>query len=411
MFFLAFRHLTARKRQTIITLLGVTLGVAAFVTFSNIMLGFQEYIVDQLVNNDSHVRIQPREEIVAADSLDSIYYPNAAHVFWIKPPSGNRTSVQIENPVAWFARLNKDSRVLAYSPQIQSQVFYSYGSTSRAGKLIGSDPLKQIRISNIRNYMLRGDFLSLGTGGNKLIAGDRLLQRLGAQVGDRILLSTSKNSSVPFKVVGAFHFGVMGLDDTVTFAAIADAQNLNGTPSQITDIALRLTDVNWARQFAQDYSQFSTDKVQSWDQANANILSVFSMQNIIRIFITTAIMVVSAFGIYNILNILVNQKRKDIGILRSMGFDSHEIRNLFMYQGIFFGFGGGALGLLTGHLISMAMSVMKIGGMIDHMIISYNPKIYITAFLVACVCAIVSSYLPAREASKLKPIDIVRSGE
>jgi len=411
MWFLAIRHLTSRQRQTIITISGVALGVSAFVAFSNIMLGFQEYIINQLVNNDSHVRISKREENIEEHSMDKIYYPDAEHVFWIKPPSGNRDATQIENPLAWFERLKRDPRVLAYSSQLQTQVFYTYGGVTRAGKMIGSDPHKQIRISNIRDYMKQGDFLKIGASGNKIVAGDSLLKKMGARVGDSLLISTGKRTGIPFKIIGAFHFGIMGLDDTVTFGALSDVQNVNLTPSQISDIALRLTDVNMASEFATDYSQFSKDKVQSWDQANANILSVFTMQNMIRNFITTSIMIVAAFGIYNILNILVNQKRKDIGILRSMGFDGPDIRNLFLIQGLILGTCGGAIGLLVGHGISLFMGTLQIGGMIDRMIISYNPQIYIMGFVVATLASAFSSFLPARAAGKLKPIDIVRSGE
>lgn len=411
MWFLAIRHLTSRRRQTIITLSGVMLGVAAFVTFSNVMLGFQEYIINQLVNNDSHVRVSKREEVIEEHSLDNIYYPDAERVFWIKPPSGRRDFSQIENPLSWFERLKADSRVLAYSPQLQAPVFFIKGPTTRSGRLIGSDPYKQIRVTNISQYMISGDFLQLGRGGHRLIVGDGMLKKMGTQLGESIIINTGKGPDVPFKIIGTFHFGIMGLDDSVAFSALSDAQSANQTPSQISDIAIRLVDVNLAHDFSDDYSVFTKDKVQSWDQANANILSVFAMQNIIRTFITQAIMVVAAFGIYNILNILVNQKRKDIGILRSMGYDAADIRNLFLIQGLILGSSGGFLGLLVGHALSMFMSTLKMGGMIDHMIISYNPQIYIVGIIVAIFAAAISSFLPARAAGKLRPIDIVRSGE
>lgn len=259
--------------------------------------------------------------------------------------------------------------------------------------------------------MVEGDFLELGTGGNRIVVGDGLLKKLGLRVGNNVMISTAKGSQIPFKIIGTFHLGIVTFDDSMAFSNLSATQTVSEMPSQISDIAIRLTDVNEALAFSQSYADTSRDKIQSWDQSNAGFLSVFQTQNMIRLFITTAIMVVAAFGIYNILSILVNQKRKDIGILRSMGYDAKDIRNLFLFQGLILGLIGGLLGLSAGHLISVFMSSIQIGGMIDKMRISFNPKIYVIGFLEALVASAISSFLPARSAGKLKPIDVVRSGE
>jgi lipoprotein-releasing system permease protein len=94
-----------------------------------------------------------------------------------------------------------------------------------------------------------------------------------------------------------------------------------------------------------------------------------------------------------------------------MGYDEADIRNLFLYQGLLLGLIGGLLGLGTGHLASMSMGAIKIGGMVDTMRISYNPQIYLFGFFEALVASAASSFLPARSAGLLQPIDIVRSGE
>jgi lipoprotein-releasing system permease protein len=259
--------------------------------------------------------------------------------------------------------------------------------------------------------MVEGNFLDLGTGGNRIIVGDGILKRLGLQVGNTVMVSSAKGGQIPFKIIGAFHLGISGFDDGMAFSNLPATQTVSGMASQISDIAIRLLDVNEALAFSQSYSPTSRDKVQSWDQANAGFLSVFRTQDVIRIFITSAIMIVAAFGIYNILSILVNQKRKDIGILRSMGYDEKDIRQLFLFQGLLLGVIGGLVGLGLGHLISVLMGTLKIGGMIDQMRISFNPKIYVIGFLEAVIASAISSFLPARSAGKLKPIDVVRSGE
>lgn len=410
MIFLAFRYMWARKRQTILTLAGVMLGTTAFVTFSGIMTGFQNFIIDQLVNNDSHIRISLREDFLTEHLLDEAYYPNATHVFWSSPPAGRKDSARILNPAGWFARLDKDPRVFSYVPQYKAQALARRGKAIQGVSLVGTEVGRQVRVSNVEHYMTIGKFSDIGSGGNRVIVGDGLLKKLGARVGENLLLSAG-GGVVPFKVVGAFHFGVINIDDMVAYGALPDVQKLAGAPSVVTDIAIRLTDVEQAKPIATNWQFLAADKVQSWDQANASILSVFSLQNFIRSFVTISIMVVAAFGIYNILNILVNQKRKDIGILRSIGYTGSDIVRLFVIQGITLGFGGGFFGLIGGFALCSYLETLNIGGMMDKMHINFSPRLYASALMIALASSVFSSLLPARAAGKLRPIDILRSGE
>jgi lipoprotein-releasing system permease protein len=410
MWFLSLRLLLARKKQTFLCLTGVCLGTATFIAFAGMLSGFQDYIIDQLVNNDAHVRVSVREELITKHSLDSSFFPDAAHAFWISPPSGRRDSSQLENPSGWFKRLDNDSRVFAYSPQYQVQAIFRRSKASKSGRFIGSIPQKQLRVTNIEQYMIEGNFSSLGSNGNRLIMGDGLLKTLGAQVGETIFVASGEKEPTPFKIIGAFNFGIQNVDDTTAFGALNDVQNLNQAASNISDIAIRLTDVQLAQEVVEDWSKFSRDKVESWDQANANILSVFKIQNFTKNFVTIAILIVAAFGIYNILNILVNQKRKDIGILRAIGYEANDIVVIFLYQGFVFGILGGLTGCVFGYVLCKYVASIHIGGMMDQMLVSFAPSIYITGFLMAAISSAVSSMLPARSASKLEPIDIIRSG-
>lgn len=411
MFFLSIRLIMARKRQSLLSLGGICLGTATFISFAGMLDGFQDYIIDQLVNNDSHIRVSVREEVIEEHSLDQKLFPETLNVFWISPPSGRRDGSKLENPLGWYHRLDRDIDVLAYSPQYQSQAIFRRGQATKSGRLIGSIPLKQVRVTNVQDYMVEGDFLSLGGSGNRLVLGDGLLKTLGARVGESIFVSTGKAEPTPFKIVGSFNFGVRNVDESTAFGSLTDVQRINLAPSTISDIAIRLTDVKLAQQKADDWSKFSIDKVQSWDQANANILSVFLIQNFMKNFVTIAILIVAAFGIYNILSILVNQKRKDIGILRSIGFEGQDIIKLFFYQGAIFGLIGGLLGLVLGYGVCLYVSTIKIGGMMDEMMVSFDPIMYGLGFLMSLFASALSSILPARTASKMEPIDIVRSGE
>ena len=413
MMFLSLRHLLARKKQSILILLGITIGTAAYVAISGMMLGFQTYMLDQLVNNEAHIRISSREDILTAEAMDA--YPQSKHVFWLIPPSGRKDSSKIEYPLGWFNKLDQDSDVAAYSPQVVAQVIFSQAKVTRAGRIIGSQFERQVKVTNIQNYMKQGSFKDMGNSGNRLIIGSKLMEQLGTRLSETILVSTGSESPQPFKIVGTFETGIKSIDEGTAFISLVDAQKLRGTPSEITDIAVKLFDPDLAQTKSFDWKQTTQDKVLAWQESSASILSVFKTQDIVRNSMTIAIIIVAGFGIYNILSILVNQKKRDIAILRSMGFTPKDVVQLFFNQGLILGLIGGMIGLIFGVIICHLMAQIEVvpgrmSGPGNKMIISFSYIIYLKAFGIAMLSSVFSSIIPAREAGKLEPMEIIRSG-
>jgi lipoprotein-releasing system permease protein len=412
MLFLALRQLLSRKKQTSLTLLGIILGTAAYIAISGMMLGFQTFIIDQLVNNDSHIRIKAREELLTVNSLKFAFFAENTLVNWIKPPSGRKDNTYILAPTEWLNRLEKDERVSGVSPQLVVQGIATYGKISMGISLVGSDPEKQKTVSNIEKSMISGQFADIGNVGNRIAVGDELLKKIGATKGETLFLTVGKGLPQPFRIVSVFHLGVKSLDETRLFGSLRDIQQLNQTPSRISDIAIRLKNVNLAADVAATYNLIGQEKVQSWDQANEGIMSVFTTQDIVRNSMTISILIVAGFGIYNILSLAVSHKKREIAILRSMGFEPRDITNLFLIQGILLGFLGGVIGVILGLVVSVAMSKIEIsadrglGG--NHMMVSFDYMIYIKAFVLALLSSCFASYFPARSAGKMEPIDIIR---
>jgi lipoprotein-releasing system permease protein len=412
MLFLALRQLLSRKKQTSLTLLGIILGTAAYIAISGMMLGFQTFIIDQLVNNDSHIRIKAREELLTVNSLKFAFFAENTLVNWIKPPSGRKDNTYILAPTEWLNRLEKDERVSGVSPQLVVQGIATYGKISMGISLVGSDPEKQKTVSNIEKSMISGKFADIGNVGNRIAVGDELLKKIGATKGETLFLTVGKGLPQPFRIVSVFHLGVKSLDETRLFGSLRDIQQLNQTPSRISDIAIRLKNVNLAADVAATYNLLGQEKVQSWDQANEGIMSVFTTQDIVRNSMTISILIVAGFGIYNILSLAVSHKKREIAILRSMGFEPQDITNLFLIQGILLGFLGGVIGVILGFVVSVAMSKIEIsadrglGG--NHMMVSFDYMIYIKAFVLALLSSCFASYFPARSAGKMEPIDIIR---
>lgn len=414
MWFLALRQLLARKRQTAFVIGGILLGTAAYVAISGMMLGFQIYMTERLIDNTGHFHISAREQDIGPRSLDEAFFGGDTLVTWAKPPSGRRDHQRIGNPAGWFAVLDGDPRVLGYSQQLTVQAFARRGGVTTAVRVVGVDPFRHERVTTINDFMLKGHRLSeIGRSGNRVAVGTRLLAKLGGSVGETIALSTASGTPFAFRVVAAFEFGNRGVDDGTIYASLADAQKLNRTPSQITDIVVRIADVSQARDLATSLALLSPDKVESWDQENEGILSVFNMQTIVRNLMSFCILLVAGFGIYNVLNMIVNQKRREIGILRSMGYMSGEIRDLFLYQGLVFGGVGGFLGLLVGNLACHYIETLHIGSpgttSFRNVTVTYDWPIYAKAFSLALGASLLAGWIPARSAARLEPIDIIRS--
>ena len=412
---LAVRYLLARRRQTVLMLLGIFFGTAAYVAISGFMLGFREYLINQLVNNNPHVHIDAREDFLADHSLDEPFYSSAfRHVFWDPAPSGRKDSAIVENPQNWYRLLRADPRVIAYSPLFTASVVFTNGKATVPATLIGCDPLQQVKVTTIGDYVTEGKFADLGPGGNRVLIGEELRRKLGVRTGQIVTAALGNGAPAPFKVIGVYSTGSR-FSDASAYAAIADVQKVAGALNQVNEIAVRLRDHTEAAAIAATWSKLAAEKVESWDQLNANIFEVFRVQDAVRFLSIGAIMVVAAFGIYNVLNMTVMQKRRDVALLRSMGFSPGEIVSLFFSQGLMLGLTGTALGLAFGYGFCRWLETLPFSGGpfahgMGHFMVSLNPAIYAQAATIALLSAVLASILPARAAGKLAPIEIIRAG-
>jgi lipoprotein-releasing system permease protein len=239
------------------------------------------------------------------------------------------------------------------------------------------------------------------------------MKRLGASVNQTILVTVGTTQPTPFKVVGRFKVGNRAVD-LQAFGALGDLQRLNRTPNRVTEIAVKLKDFTQAAEIANNWSAIAPEKSESWDQQFENVLSMFKIQNALRYSMIATILLVAGFGIYNVLNMTVNQKRHDIAILRSMGYDTFDVVSLFFSQGLILGLLGGLLGLFCGYLFCRYLQTVSFGGGFSSssntLHISLALPIYIQAMGLALISATLASVIPARAAGKLTPIEIIRAG-
>ncbi len=397
------------------TLLGVFFGTTAFVVVSGFFAGMQGYYVQQLVNNGAQVHIEARTDYLTEHGLDRDFFgPSPLHIFWAPAPAGVKGFINVQNPQSWYKRLDADPRVEAYSPTLSAAALFNLGNISVAANLLGCDPNKQAKVTTISDYMMAGKFTDISVGGNRIILGDELMKQLGAGMQQVVMVSVGTHPPVPFRVVGRFYTGSRGLDRQA-FGSLPDVQKVNLTPNYINEIGVRLKDYTEADELARSWAKLAPERIESWGDQNQNIKSIFAIQNALRFSMIITVLIVAGFGIYNILNMTVNQKRQDIAILRALGYDTFDIIMLFFSQGLLVGICGTILGLICGYIVCRYLQTISFlqtspSNPQGHLHIALTLKIYLEAAALALLSTSIASILPARSAGKLTPIEIIRQG-
>lgn len=187
---------------------------------------------------------------------------------------------------------------------------------------------------------------------------------------------------------------------------------LQDRPRVVNQILIRLDDVTRAEALARQVEARFGDRAESWEEQNRNILTVFVIQNAIMYSVTGAILLVAAFGIYNIISTVVYEKTRDIAILKSLGFPEGDIQRLFLLQGLVVGVLGALIGCALGALMIEALAQIRFGidtpGGQDRFILARDGRIYLLASLFAVTAAGLAALIPARRASRLDPVQVVR---
>jgi lipoprotein-releasing system permease protein len=413
-FRIAMTHLLSKKRQTIVAMLGVTFGIAIFIFQAGLMSGFQNMFIEQTVNTSANVRIY--NDVHVADQ--SIYGKTVTDTTqsWILVRNQKPKDEQprLKNGYQMMRIIENHPEVVGISPFVGSQAIFNMGIAQVAGRVAGVDIERENNTFNVEKYMIDGDLKRLETTPNGIILGEGLALKLGAVTGDIITVSSAKGSALQMRVVGIHQSGVVELDNSRAYINIRNAQKLLQVDgSYITDLNIKLKDIKKAKALAADWEkQFGYTAV-DWETANANVFSVFKIQNMVTYLIITSILIVSGFGIFNILMMIIYEKMPDIAILKATGFKDHDIRTIFLTESLVIGIFGGLLGLIAGWgLQQIAGSIkMDMRGFVAMEYLKFNTSagFYAMAYAFGLIATALAGYIPARKASKVDAIDIIRS--
>jgi lipoprotein-releasing system permease protein len=405
---LARGMLRRRRRQTLVSVSGVALGVAFFIAIAALMRGFQTYFVNQIIDVAPHITIKDEARRPPPQPAELTREGGAVLVHGVKPRDRIRGIRAAGDKLALLEAMPGVSA----APVLQGQVLLRYGSRDVSATITGIDPQRHARVSNIEKDMTAGSLEDLRSTANGIIIGEALAFKLGVQLGDTIGAVSPAGVTLSMKVVGLFRTGIQTADQAFGFALLKVNQVLQNRPNVVNQILVRLADVTRAEPMARRIEAQFGDRSESWEEQNENILTVFIIQNAIMYSVTGAILLVAAFGIYNIISTVVFEKTRDIAILKSLGFTEGDIQLLFLVQGMIAGLLGAIAGCLLGALMIEALAQVRFGletpAGNDRFILARDWRVYLAGSIFAVLAAGIASVIPARRASRLDPVQIVR---
>lgn len=409
--FIGLRYLRARRRETfislitIISILGVLIGVMTLNVVMAVMTGFEEVLRDRLLGINAHVAV-----VKSGDSMTEY-----------------RKLID---------EVMKERGVLAAAPSVYGQVMVSSGGRVSGVVVRGIDPDRVNRVIDIQQYIKEGSLTALKTPHRLLvegrsvslpgvILGKRLAGQLRVMVGDPLqmispLATPTVLGMVPkvrrFIVAGLFDSGMHEYDATLVYMNLTDAQQFFEMGDAVSSIEIRVQDVYRAQEVAGRIQQKLGLPywAEDWSRLWPNLFSALKLEKTVYFLVLLLMVLIGAFNIISTLIMVVMEKRKDIAILLSMGATRRSIRRIFLIKGCVIGTVGTLLGVLFGYGICLLIERYQFIELPkDVFLISTVPvRIYLSNFVLVAltsffICLLASIY-PARHAAKLDPVEIIR---
>lgn len=408
--FIAMKHLLARKRQSLVSLMGIILGVAFFLAISSIMQGSEQDFIKRLVDNSPHITISDEYRDPRSQPAERFYKDSMVSIRNVTPLTETRGIRGYEKILGTLAQ----QEGLRASPVLTGQGIITFAGQEKGVTLNGMIPEEIDAVSTIRNYMVEGSLDRLFGNLDGILIGITLAKDLSLSLNDTITIVAPNGTTKRFKIVGIFKTGRGGYDRSQGFINLKRAQTLFDKPNRINSILVKLNDPQQALPLSKEIEKTIGYKAESWQEQSADLMNTLNIRNRIMYTVVSAVLIVAAFGIYNVISTVVMEKHRDIAILKSMGFQSEDIRRVFLIQGVLLGCAGNLIGLPIGTLMMNFLGHIKFkppgSSEVIFMPVSWGWQQFAIAAAFALVAAILAAYLPARKGAQLMPVDVLRGG-
>lgn len=404
---IAIRYLTSKRRSGVISVIGliaiggVFVGVAALVIVMSVMSGLQEDLREKILTNTPHLMIQ------------------------------KYNSEPIEDYAGVVTDVAGSPGVSGAAPFIYTEGIVGHGRGRNEGAVIrGVDPRREPSVSDTREQIVSGEYDLVQAPDEaypKVVLGYLLADRLGVFPGDTLTLTTPETAAVSplhgtipklqkFLVAGTFKSGFFEYDSKFVYASLGAMQEYLGTGDIAYGVSARVADIWNAREIGERAVRglegpfYAT----TWIELNQPLFSALKLEKRAMFVILVLIVLVAAFNIISTLTMIVMDKTKEIGILRSMGMQARAIRRVFVFQGVLIGVVGTGLGVAAGLVAAILLARYRFISLpgdvyfIDTLPVSIEPVSVAAIVVASLLISLVATAYPAVQAARMAPVDAIR---
>lgn len=410
---IAFRQLFQRRKQAILIISGIGVGVMVLVTAMSLMNGILSSFTEKIVNNSPHIVLTGENLHPPVSTLLRGAEGTGEHILFLKNTERQDHEV-IKNYLMKVNQIKQDPRIITVSPVVFVNTMLAFGTLSLPAPVIGVASREADAIQHFSENMVSGKFGDLDRTPDGVMLGSTLARDLTVQMGDRIQCVGSAGDRFTVRVLGVFSTGVNEVDNCA-YANIPLVQMIGGLArDEVTGLHLRVANLEENTRIATRIANLTNQVATTWEQNSAGILGLLKMISTIVYILVFFVIVVAGFGVANILITNVLEKFRDIAIMKSLGFRKNEIIVMYLLQGFAVALIGAAIGCLLGFVMIEVFRSIPVtpsqSGMLrsDRLQMGMSPWYFIMASGFSCVVCVGASVGPARKAARLNPVEILR---
>jgi lipoprotein-releasing system permease protein len=397
----AMRFLAEGRMQTTFILIGCAIGVAVIVFLSAVLTGMQQNIIRRSLLSQAHIVIQPAEEVARPLARGT--------------PGGELAIVQkraqrllsIDQWQRIVGEVREVPGVDVVSAAVSGPAFAIRGDANRSVSVTGIVPDEYNRIVPLPDKVVAGTWRLAST---DVLIGTELAYDLGAQVGDKVHLTTPAGSDITLTITGVFDLGSRGVNERNVYVLLRTGQDLLNLPGGASVINVTVDDIWQAENVAQAIGARVGLEADSWIRTNQQFFIALNAQTISNIVLRISVGISVALGIASVLVVSVVQKSREIGILRAMGATRQQVMNVFLIQGGIVGLVGSFLGSgIAAGALHLWQATLKNPDGTPLFQLQFDPMLVLWAAAIATVTGLAAAVTPARRAAKLDPVVAIRA--
>ena len=382
-FFIAFRHVIERKFQSVFSVLGVAIAVTVFIVSLTVSNGLEKNMINSLLTMSPHILIK------------------------------NKESKFFENYDGIVENVKKIKGVKAVIPQMNSQSILKANGLAKGVLADGISPEDVKNGLNLRIVDGNNNISEL----NSVLIGEQLAAEMKLKVGKEISIVSAENKEIKLIVRGIFKTGFLDYDSNLVIVPLETMQILSDQGKVATEIGIKIEHpervdevLNQVRN-AVDPKEYG---VISWKTINQNLLKAVQFEKFVLIAILSLLLIIASFAVSVILNMIVREKIKDIGILKSIGYTNKNVRRIFTIEGLIIGVFGMILASCLSPLVLIALKAlfkayMKGGTYyLEELPLYISQKELLIIYGVTFVVVFLSTIFPAARAARLKPVEALK---